>query len=505
MRDDLKDIRSAGGSVLFVAFGLVFTAFYAIYPCMNDDFWFLEQWPAFFDAPSWHSFFSNWADSVKFRYEFDNGRLSNIISTALLVMPKIVPALFISGSLCLGIWFGARIAGIWRRNLLLFTLMLFMVMFAMPWNDFMFGVVYACNYIPPTALTLWVLTLFLKGRLRHVIPAFLLGLITAWTHEQYGAMLLAGIWAPAVFYRRYRTCAAVAVTTGALLALGYLFTAPGTSVRMSDMDPLYGLMHPLYGIVHAHVFIIFVVLTLASASVRSWRPALCSPAFSALAGMTITGFVLWRLFVARLHVACGMDFMAIVSVIYLLRHVPLSLRPQWLRIAATLTMILLMAVHVALCLPWFMRMHREVDDARAMQNDCPRQTVFADLTTPFEAPSYLLGKPNFNAYTIWATGLDRAVPLALETFIPGKAAIIGEGCEAWLYGGYHIVVPFSDVYVQARNDIRIVIGGVDIAAEPTFIPFVGADDNIYYYLRPLRIPQRLAESRIERLYIECVK
>lgn len=287
------------------------------------------------------------------------------------------------------------------------------------------------------------------------------------------------------------------MAVGAFLAILFLTLAPGTSARADDMSFLWGFTSML-NVQYAHLFILAVLLVALVWSVKRWRPALKSPVALALLGALMASFVVWRLSEARVHVAWVMHVVSIAIIVLLLNRCPVRV-PGWMTTGLAWLMTVAVTVHLCLCLPWFARMNQEVTYARAMQLQNPGQTVFAPQTMAGDVPDYLLGKPNFDAYKIWKTGLDNVVPEDLKDFRAESDRAVMMADSLLLYDG-KFLVSLRDEHTEFQK-LAVTIAGSRLEDFTFCIPFRGADGGRYTYLRMFRVTKRLSHHPIEKVEI----
>lgn len=487
-------------TALVVAVGVVFAVMYYLHPTLNDDNWFLAPFAPFMEHPSVGNFFHSWKECMLEHFAIDNGRLSNILGCVALLIPKWITATIIGTCISVSVLMSARLAGVWHRSLPLTIMVLFLTVFAMPWYDFMFGVIYAFNYIVPTAIMLSTFRYFQQGRLRNVIVAFLLGVFTCWWHELFGAGLLAAVVVFSVLDKTANRRVAVAIALGIFAALAWHLLLPGAAVRAGNTNIL-GNVFSLLNVKHAHIFVLTSLVYVVALCWRRWRRALFTPLALSMVATMIAGFVISRIFAGLVHATWLMDVGAIIVLVSTFRVCPVHV-PSVISTLAGWLMFIVTAWHLALCLPWFFTMHREVAYARHLEEMHPGQTIFAPLTVSSEVPFFTLGKPNFHVYSIWGTGLDRVAPIALEDFDPQKAKSVGydPSFNIWFYNGKYFV---TDKETEFKEPLITYFesGGKTYSNQFFCIPFTTRTGHRYTYLRLNYVPFAYKNINPAKVYL----
>lgn len=147
-----------------LAVALAYTILYCLHPVLYDDWNYLEQMQGFLADPSPRSWWHDFSVGVIQRYTLDNIRLANILYLLICPLPQWIPSLIAGGALFITFLFGARLAGVWRRNLFAFAAMIALYMCIEPWYEGMLLKTFAFNYSLPSALALWSARMILRQK-----------------------------------------------------------------------------------------------------------------------------------------------------------------------------------------------------------------------------------------------------------------------------------------------------------------------------------------------------
>ncbi|MDE6158149.1 MAG: hypothetical protein K2F78_08435 [Muribaculaceae bacterium] len=474
---------------LSVVTALLFVMF-TLHPALIDDIRFREPLSAFLADGTAASFFDNWQSSVVECLRVDNGRIPQLLATVLVVLPRWAVAIVLSLSVWLCVMFSARIAGVWQRHPFLFALMVFLWVFCMPWADFMFTVMFAANYLPTGAVMLFALWLFVNRKLK-VWSAVALGLVAGAGHEMYCAAMIAGVAVLCVLHKEYRTKESLAFMASLGAALLYLFMMPGTSVRSGLLDIFGGFVNLRASLYMGILFYAYIVMLVAVLAINRYRRATDWKVQQLCVTCAIVGWAVWRMFMSGQRLVWCLDIFSVTGIVSLLSSVRYPLLKRKVAYAAGIVLCLTATVHLALCLPLFALMHREVEEVRSLTPD-DKGNVYYDLTTPADAPVYLLGKPNFNIYSLSWYGLRYVLPRRLQSFRAGDGSLIGTQSEVYCVDGL-LVVPCVGPSTHNAVTLKSDYGDYETESEAGVRRFTGADGCDYLYISPYYRSLRAAE------------
>lgn len=414
------------------ALTVIFTAMFGIMPPLRDDQWFMSFATAFLENPSLSNFIDGFREQVVFRYNFDNGRIPNLLGTIWVVLPRPLMAAVLGACVALSLYFGARLAHTWRKSAAGYSVLIFGFVIALPWFDDMFTIMFAMNYLVPSALMAWVGLRFLRPEPMSTAAAFAVALVLGLWHEAFAASMLAGIVFTALLMPRYRRRASAAMAVALVAAIVFLASVPGTATRMGSFHPERFIMLHL-GVLTGLPFYIFAITALVLWARPRTRARYCGPRLIFLFGTAAGAWTVWRFFLTDYRVSWPMIFISAVGLACIAAKAFAGRRRASLAVYAVLTGTAV--VQLLLSLPWFMVMRREVQEANRAADAAAGEVVFTPVTTPFTAPWYTMGKPSFEIYKSGGFPFYRAMPRQLSGFSPDKARPVGISTEAYYYQG----------------------------------------------------------------------
>lgn len=473
--------------ILLSAFtGVVYTLMYWLHPCLLDDLWYLYGWDSFFSAPTLSLFVEKFCDTILYHFNYDNGRLANIVGLLLLVCPKWISSVVLGFSVSVIIYLSSKIAGEKRGGAAIIAAL---IVFVLPWVHFMFTIIFASNYVLASAIYLWVFWLLFEHKVSKSSLGFMLGLLVGIWHEAYGIALFVSVASLVSFFGKYRTKVYYFSMSGAILGVLYLFFVPGTAFRASNITLFEGFVHPMAGVLFGAVYYLFVILLVFCAVSVRYRNLIKHPLLVATFTGATAVWLLWRVLLPGVQVTWLMSLLSIIGVVWLCRRIILLT----VRSDKTLAVVLsgFVAVHLLACLPWFVQMKYENDRLTKIIATKPDSTIFAAVTDVAEVPLYTLGKPNFNAFTAWSDKFINVVPIELMNFNTNSADSIA--CDVFVVGNY-IVVPYDDKRRGEHGKVMVRTDGRSFTTEYTLVPFKGRNGIEYFYMKIANRSMRRAKE-----------
>lgn len=178
---------------------MMYVAIFALTPMCVDDYFYSFHSASLtspFDkaAAIWQNCWDRW--------HYDTGRLCNLMSPVFLgLLPKIVFSIISGFFIWMSVRLMCRLAEV-RRGSTGSWVILFLVNFALPWFEHMFTVIFALNYVWPSALSLlfvyWMLNFNAvvekQSTSRFVIMCGI-ALLAGWMHEGFSVPVIAGLTA----------------------------------------------------------------------------------------------------------------------------------------------------------------------------------------------------------------------------------------------------------------------------------------------------------------------
>ena len=227
-------------------------------------------------------------DSCVYHWLTDTGRFCNLLNVLFLgLYPKWVFSVLSGSFVWLSLMLMPRIVrvrpGAWQSWLLLAGFV-----FALPWFDYMFTVVFAINYLWPSALVLAFLYCLFERRYlcsRGKFAAWcLLAFFAGWMHEGFSVPVIAGLCAAYLYERRMpggrEMMLAMAFVAGSVM----IAVAPSFWLRVGKNLTLFNRFSYmeliLNGIVFNVVNIMYFIATFAVLSIGTIRRRVFSSSVS---------------------------------------------------------------------------------------------------------------------------------------------------------------------------------------------------------------------------------
>ncbi len=493
--------------IITALIGIVFGVLYFLLPDTNDEYWFKTPMLPYIKEPSLSAFFESVWDCCHIHYLYDNGRLANVVGAVMLLLPRWLSAVLLGGSVAYSMVLSARIAGIWRKSVPAYIALVFLWVFALPWNDKMLTLIFSYNYVCGAALSLLLIAITLRAKKMSIIASFALALITGLWHEGFSGPLLCAIAALAVTHRRYRTKRIGAMLLGLALGIAYLWQAPGTDCRFSGIPFCSGVRNLVSGWYYGIVCYASIVIVLIRVFARRSRSLLVSsPTFITMLIAMIAAWGVWRVFMggARITFTCSafslVLFLALTAGRLRVRRQPrhhTAFRRYAIAagaasccalIAVNLTASIISAAKARECSRMMIEQYRLTPD----------DDIYIPIKMPWQMSIWTFGKidalwfisaTTTGYYKQYFYGSEaqvselRPVPCGLQGFAPAKAEEIGKGAyKAYLYG--HVVVFEAPEHAYTLNDILINFGGKKACYQLYLMPFRGADGKEYTYVSP---------------------
>ena len=411
----------------------LFTAMFGIMPPLRDDQWFMSFATAFLENPSISNFIDGFREQVVFRYNFDNARIPNILGTVWVVLPRWFMVGVLGASFAFAVYLGARLSQTWRSSAVGFSVLIFGIVIALPWFDDMFTVMFAMNYLVPSALTAYAALVFLRPVPPHTAWAFALALVVGLWHEAFAATMLAGVVFTAIVIPSYRRPATAAMAAALIAAIIFLASVPGTGTRIGSFHPERFIKLHL-GVLTGLPFYLFAISALTLWARKTTRRHLITPQFVFIFGACGGAWAVWRFFLTDYRDSWPMIYVSSIGLAYIVGKIfATRAKPVW---AAYAVLITASFVQPVLSVPWFIKMRQEVMTANeAVMAAGEDSVVFTPVTTPFTAPWYTMGRPSFEIYKSGGFPFYNAIPEQLKDFSPENAVHIGISENVYFHKG----------------------------------------------------------------------
>ncbi|MGM9846159.1 MAG: DUF6056 family protein [Muribaculaceae bacterium] len=494
--------------ILTAFIGIAFGVIFFLQPDANDEYWYKSPMIPFLKEPSLGAFFESMWDCCKYHYLYDNGRLANVVGALLLLTPRWLSALILGGAVAYCCVISARLAGIWRKSVPAYIALVFLWVFALPWNDKMLTLIYSYNYVCGAALSLMLLSCTLRAKKMSIIASFALALITGLWHEGYSGPTLCAIAALAVVHGRYRTKRVAAIILGLALGITYLWLAPGTGRRSAGIVLGVGFRDLRLGWYYGVIcYGAIAIILLRSFSRRIRHAFTSSPMLITMTAATLAAWGVWRYFMfgSRTAFACSafaiVLFMALTSGRLRLRRQRRrhSAIHRYVIAGASMSCCALIAVNLTATISGIANISECSRIMIERYRLTPNDDIYIPLKMPWQMSIWTFGKvddlwiitPGMATYhKDYLFGPQsqvskmRPVPCGLKGFTPDKAKLIGIGEEhkAYIFG--HVIVFDAVEYACQAHQIAYHFRGKTVEFCNFVMPFYGADGKEYVYSVP---------------------
>ncbi len=485
-------------------FTIAHVLIYVIMPYSCDDYWYMIPFADYCkgldtDFPV-DGLISCWG----LHYYTDNARLANFVYTFALLLPKVIPSI-ISGLFAgVMLWMSAKLCSVDWRNPFLLIVLAFMLSFMLPWNECMFTICFAFNYIWASALALFLAYIFLiKKSQPHVVLSFVLGLLMGAWHEGFSAPLLVGFIAFLALRRQLISMSRVAMIIGLVIGLIWLASVPGTVVRLSvGKTPIdLGLtMNNL--LLYHHPLLILLITVFIVALRKSMRGLLADPLFIVFVIIALSGAafnLLWFATMGARTAWLGYLF-EIISTIYLWRNI--AMKCGWQRrgfvfIVTTAISVFLLA-HYSVVTYYAIKIKAETENVLALYQKSPDGVVFADITYGYKASPIAWKKPYFETLThrwrlYWiekyysgSAKRLRVIPTCLRDADKLPQVKIKGDNPFFIHNGY-LYSPVDTTQSRPALYNEIDFGAAKKVFECSYFRFKTQSGKEYYFTYPQRI------------------
>lgn len=508
----MRPPRISVNTILFALTTVAMGFFFVGMPRYVDDLWYsidIMSWERGLEYTHW---WEPVRDTIAYHMTYDTSRLSNILFTPFLLLPKWAGSLPLTMLVFPTLVLMMRMASVsWRRSPLGAVLVL-LFGFGLPWYDSIGSECYQFNYIVPMALGLWVaaaaLRLIKSPRWLLVAGSVLLGM---W-HEGFAIPILSGLVAVTIFChpdvsRRRLVTVCVAIAAGLL----WIVLSPSLLYRM---DTVASQQHRDLGaktvfiLLQHPLFLLTVVLAAIAAMKAGARHALRSPAMIFLGVSALVSICISAATLSSPRAAWWCDTATIPALLILLHTLLPGVTGRYDRrtLFYAVPCLALATAHYSAVAYWSLKADKAMHETHAQHMANPRAAAFFDYPTELQAPLICYETPDFTLfvgeifrvfYNMHYHRLDdievRFVPAALRTMHPGSGEPLADsGCIRRVEG--HMVMPL-DSFPEPIDTARVTEVIADIGFDHRVkhgsrifcTPFTSvADGRRYVYLYPWR-------------------
>lgn len=398
----------AFGMVLVTTIGFAFM--FVFFPLYSDDFMYMEPMLDYIDhgESPWQGLWENWSS----HYYLDNFRLSNIVFTLFLLLPKWIGCTLSGIGIFLTLRIMLRIACGNENTISIWTAiwMCMLFTFGLPWFDQIVIMCFQFNYVWPGFLALLCLSIFIGNTRCNPWLVFILGFITGWWHEGFSVPEIAGfVILMLIWHKCFVTRTNIILFIGIIAGLSVLVLAPSFIYRInqSQASDLTNNFFPtlLYSLRYYIPGIIFVILGILMLFSKQTRHLILSPlcAFIMICLMINYAIHIRTFFAAR--IGWWANICSILGIVYLTyNYIKINkLSITKIKIFKVVSVIgaVFMTAHLVFADVMTVKMKKDMDsilNRYAATPDIPGQVIFADFTDQISAPFFSLQKPYYNIF-----------------------------------------------------------------------------------------------------------
>lgn len=484
--------------IIFIVVVFGFALVISAYPLANDDWWYLSEIENM-----------GWWGSVKYRFEWDNTRICNLIDTFMLTQPLwISKAIFIL-SIALGLYLMTKVSKIevtqWRSM----SLLCFLFWVGPVWEDAMFSVVYAYNYIVSIPIFIGLIYIYQDPKKFPLWLGVLLGLLLAVWHESFSICFVGGVVLDFVFNRKQIDKERIIILLSVLVGTLWFFLTPAVYYRQS-----HNFFCWWYGIKLAHCWIYFayVILWIVYFFKTDKKKALAPLHMFAVASGCLIAFVMVTgfpraIFPGMILSCCG------VTVI--LQDLLRKVMGEKVKSAIAVLLALFTAASQVTAAHQTVRLAKMAEKIAEIYRDpsITAEYAFAQIEYPWDGCPLALRRPdnelmlpdkrNMRTLSIYFKRL-MIVPAELAEYRQGQGEQISDNPAIRLWKGHLVSENLQDtVYTNAFVDF----GLREDYSKVESVIFKANDGKEYVYILPIRsiIATYLDEPKRVRMNVEQKK
>lgn len=502
-----------GGTIAL--FAIVHIFIYCFMPYTCDDYWYMtsiaEYCKGIDTAFPFENLWSCWVD----HFHTDNIRLSNIIFTLTLLIPKVVTSILSGVVVGIILWLSLRLSCISWKNPLLTLVVVFMLSFMLPWYEEMFTQCFALNYIWSTGLALWLAYLFFyKERLPKVTVAFLLGVLMGAWHEGIAGPLLVGFVVYVIM--KYRTIekSHYAIMIGIIFGLLWLTNAPGLQMNVGYKTKTFELTTILSKLVLYHIPLMLLLISIVVAIIKKdTRRIVLEPIFVSFVAICLVGVVLNLITNVGVRTGWMGYLFGIIATLYLWKQMKVlkygRVKSIFKRAFALILAIFLLA-HFVTVVCYARKIKIEFDNVLTQYHKSADGAVFADVTYDFQASPLAWKKPYFEIFSYdWVMfWMDkyynncekkmRVIPTCLYNADELEAVKVPGDNPFMIYDGY-LYAPVVNEESLKDNYYQIDFGLSNKVIRCSNFMFTTQSGKKYYFSFPQRATLHLWIGEIKKM------
>lgn len=467
-------------------------------PLSGDEKWFIKELDNEIFSKHPHTisdFITGLITGYSYHFYGDVSRLGNYLAMTLLVFPPWIASSFLAIILTGLLYFMTKITDIHPGEWKSLTLLLFLFVVTVPWNDNMFSIMYGYNYTASSLLLVLAIYYFMRNNPLPVGSAILLGLLLGAWHESFAVTLVGGgLLVFAIHWKMIRKDRVLLVICTAVGAL-FVFLAPSMSKRASNSLLYFEYVRLLF----FWTYFIVLGLCLVCLTRRSWRSLPLNPLvlFTIASG----GLLIIVISTVRIRAAFPISILSCAALTFLINQMWLKAHSHKSYIATILSAVLAVAlvVHLtAVCRVSAIQRREMIEITKQIDLDArteSRKQIFAKMTYPEQTTWLALHTPKKHIYYrydpfvslfgfYYGNTIPNIIPVELKDYTAELGTPIPGNQDVKIYKG-HLISRNADL--SFFMDTQITYDSIRHEHTVSIVyPFVGADDYIYQYIIPRR-------------------
>lgn len=479
----------------FAAVTACFVFIYVVFPPTYDEWGFMSAFMEYdTDAGGHHSLWMGIKHQLFSYNRSDPPRIGNTIGPLMLLAPRWISAVASGLAVGLSILMMAYLAGVRQGQIFKMIALSFLMVFGINWQDHMFCLLYAWNYVMTTIIFLAAIYFFLRKKPIKCWAGMLLGVILGLWHESFGLSFAIGAAVAVNFHRSLFEKWRLWIVGGSCVGLAIYFSFPSIWARTST---IIHVREGVSALLSLYVWYAAMIGVIVCAFSRKWRYIVKSPltVFTIVSGVIAIPLVLRTSFVR-----IGFPAM-ILSIILLLRLADLwwprlmEMKRRWSAVLAAVMAAAVIIHLVAVCYVavQYHRANQEMT-ADAWANYRDHTSIFTSVIYPWETTPLALTRPDKEMFI---TGKNHIVyvryfymnlrmtfvPKELRDYRAGEGVSLNDTTAHRLWKGYIVSPELSDTL---RPWATIRYEHYDDKSPLHHAVFVGADGHEYVYTQPIR-------------------
>ncbi|MGM9816143.1 MAG: hypothetical protein ACI304_03690 [Lepagella sp.] len=332
-----------------------------------------------------------YVETLKYSFNNDNFRLSNIIAIFFLIIPRWIGTLITLLLIILIVRESFRMADLDPDSSPLMPIYLALLTILIWTGDALNQLDFQVNYLWGVFVAVMLLRC-LRSQKRGIASSIILGVVMGWWHEGLALPILVGLVTMCIVFRESRQKKYYAAIVALAIAMGFQVMSPGTQGRIEHGFVSFSYMFSIETVKmvirETILFWIALLLVLIAVMRVGWRRVFADRMILFLFVSSIVSFAI----LCRTSMFCRAGFWMFYAVgVVIIRLLAIILpdfsrRYNWKNIAVGIPLILLIYTHWGYVAYHSIRLNKIVNEQLALWLQHPGETRFADVLPLQEMP-----------------------------------------------------------------------------------------------------------------------